>query len=118
MQQTKRKAPSTAFKPGQSGNPSGRPKEVAHVKELAKKFTAEAINTLAEVMRDSTAPHSARVKASESLLDRAWGKAEATINVSTTNDVRDLSTAEILAALATLGVASAQEGANGDQAVH
>jgi Family of unknown function (DUF5681) len=118
MKPIKRKAPSTAFKPGQSGNPGGRPKEVAHVKELAKTYTAEAITTLAKVMRDSSAPHSARVKASESLLDRAWGKAEATLNVSTTDNVRDLSTAEILAALATIGVAGAEAGADGDQAFH
>lgn len=96
------------FKPGQSGNPSGRPKVVAHVKELAKVHTEAAIKTLAEVMGNPEAPPHARVKASEVLLDRAWGKAETTATVNVSRDVRDLSTAEILAALAVAGVVGAQ----------
>lgn len=117
-QRPKRKAPSTAFKPGQSGNPSGRPKEVAHVKELARSYTEEAVRTLAEIMGDSSAPAAARVKASESLLDRAWGKSESTVNVKGASNVRDLSTAEILAALATVGIAGAEEGAGASGSVH
>lgn len=103
---------------GQVLNPGGRPKEVAHVKELARTWTSEAISTLAEIMGDASAPHSARVKASESLLDRAWGKSESTVNVKQANDVRELSTAEILAALATVGVAGAETGADQPGAVH
>lgn len=98
-----------AFKKGQSGNPSGRPKVPVHLKEMAKGFTQEAVDTLAQVMRDVTAPPAARVKASECLLDRAWGKAESNANVTVNRDVRDLSTAEILAALASLGTAGAEE---------
>lgn len=113
-----RKLPSTAWAKGVSGNPGGRAKEVAHVKELARQFTEEAIRTLAEIMGDLSAPHSARVKASESLLDRAWGKSEATVNVKQSNDVRDLSTAEILAALAVGGIAGAETGSDGAGAVH
>jgi hypothetical protein len=118
MDQTKRKAPKTAFKPGQSGNPTGRPKEVAHVKELAKTYTEEAIRTLAEIMGDGSAPHSARVKASESLLDRAWGKSESTVNVKTPNNVRELSTAEILAALASSGIAGAEGSSDQSSQIH
>lgn len=103
---------------GQVLNPGGRPKEVAHVKELARAWTEEAIRTLAEIMGDSTAPHSARVKASESLLDRAWGKAESTATVTVNSDVRDLSTAEILTALAAAGVVGAEAGDSGDTALH
>ena len=44
--QTKRKAPKTAWKKGQSGNPGGRPKEVAQVKALARQHCEEAIQTL------------------------------------------------------------------------
>ena len=103
---------------GQVLNPGGRPKEVAHVKELARTYTEEAIKTLAEIMSSSEAPHSARVKASESLLDRAWGKSESTVNVKTPNNVRELSTAEILAALASVGVAGAETGPDESSAVH
>jgi hypothetical protein len=61
------------FMPGQSGNPGGRPKEVGHVRALAKKYTEEAIRTLAELMRTGK-PDRARVAAAEALLDRAYGK--------------------------------------------
>src|SRR5918997_6095082 len=70
-----RKAPSTAFKPGQSGNPRGRPKRDAEVAELARVHTAEALDTLAEVMRNIKAPASARVMAANAILDRGHGKA-------------------------------------------
>ena len=85
---------------------------------MARAHTSEAIQTLAAVMRDADAPPAARVRASESLLDRAWGKAETTANVNLTKDVCDLSTAEILAALATVGVVGAEAGGAGDHAVH
>ena len=38
------------FKKGQSGNPGGRPKVVAEVKELARAHTAAAIETLVAIM--------------------------------------------------------------------
>lgn len=63
-----------AFQPGQSGNPSGRPKENARVKELARQWTEDAIQTLASVMNDSEAKPGERCAAASALLDRAWGK--------------------------------------------
>ena len=39
-----------AFKKGQSGNPGGRPKVVAEVKELARAHTGEAVETLVSIM--------------------------------------------------------------------
>ena len=38
------------FKKGQSGNPGGRPKVIAEVKELARAHTGEAIGTLVSIM--------------------------------------------------------------------
>jgi hypothetical protein len=66
---------STSFKPGRSGNPGGRPKEVAEVRELAKQHTEKAINVLERIMNDEKAPPSAQVAAAESLLNRGWGRA-------------------------------------------
>lgn len=66
---------STSFRPGQSGNPSGRPKVVAEVQELAREHTAEAVGTLVEIMQDKSKPAAARVSAANAVLDRGYGKA-------------------------------------------
>src|SRR6476646_8654069 len=62
------------FKRGQSGNPGGRPKVVAEVKELARTHTAAAIETLVSIMSNPKAAPAARVSAANSLLDRGYGK--------------------------------------------
>ena len=61
------------FKPGQSGNPGGRPKALMEVIELARKETAASIKTLAKIRDDETAPHAARVTSADVLLKRGWG---------------------------------------------
>lgn len=64
-----------AFRKGQSGNPGGRPKEVAHVRELARQHTTLAIETLVTIAKNKSEDGRARVAAANSLLDRAYGKA-------------------------------------------
>ena len=61
------------FSKGKSGNPGGRPLDEQKVAELARSFTKEAIETLAELMRSS---HDERVRgtAAQALLDLGWGK--------------------------------------------
>ena len=73
IKQRKRKAPRTAWKKGQSGNPGGRPREVAEVKALARQHSEEAIRTIVELMR--TAEHErTRLAAASELLDRGFGR--------------------------------------------
>jgi hypothetical protein len=64
------------FQAGDDGrrNVGGRPKEIGHVRDLARAHTEDAIRTLVEIRGDKTQPAPARVAAATALLDRAWGK--------------------------------------------
>lgn len=62
------------FVKGQSGNPGGRPKSPREVETAAREHTVLAIKTLSSISADPKAPAAARVTASQSLLDRGWGK--------------------------------------------
>lgn len=62
------------FRPGQSGNPGGRPKALREVMDLARAKTEAAVETLAGIMADGSAPPAARVSAAIALLDRGWGR--------------------------------------------
>lgn len=66
----------TRWKPGQSGNPKGRPKVVGEVRDLARAHTTAAINTLVSIATNRRAPAAARVSAASALLDRGYGRPE------------------------------------------
>ena len=62
------------FQKGQSGNPGGRPKQIAEVKELARQHMPAAIEALVSIMNNPKASDAARVSAASALLDRGYGK--------------------------------------------
>ena len=77
------------FPKGQSGNPSGRPRDEQKVAELARSYTKEAIETLVELMRGG---NDERVSgtAAQALLDRGWGKPKLAVVSDETDYVRAL----------------------------
>jgi len=80
MSTTESGAKSHLWKPGQSGNPAGRPKGCeGEIKALAKKYTQEALERLVEWMRSDNPK--ASVSACVAVLDRAWGKPAQAVSI-------------------------------------
>jgi hypothetical protein len=66
---------------------TGRPKGVlnkatATIKSLAEPYSAEAIETYVGIMRDTQAPHAARIAAARELIDRGHGKAKESLELT------------------------------------
>lgn len=63
---------------------------------MARAHTDTAINVLAGIMREPSAPHAARVAAATALMDRGWGKPHQTSDVNIRNiTAKDLSDNEL-----------------------
>ena len=71
-QRARRTIPSSAWKPGQSGNPGGRPKIAAEIRDIARLHGREAIQRLVALMHSSN--EAVAVRAAEALLDRGYGR--------------------------------------------
>lgn len=84
------------FKPGQSGNPGGRPKGIA---AKAREHTDRALEVLVEGMDDGD-PR-VRVAAAKELLDRGYGKAIA-MTADVTNRLDDWSDDDLDAAISAI----------------
>jgi hypothetical protein len=85
------------FKPGQSGNPGGRPKIIAEVAGLARAYTAEALETLRSIMLDKRQSGAARVAASCAILDRGYGRPAQSLDVGIRKTIEEMSDAELIA---------------------
>ena len=94
---TPRKKPGP--KPGTrpSGRQKGTPNKVtADVRAAAQKYTAEAIETLASIMRQSDVDQ-ARIAAAKELLDRGHGKATQPIEANVTTETYEERLARLMA---------------------
>ena len=111
-----KRVPGRPFKPGQSGNPGGRPKDEIRVKELAREHTVEALQALVTGLKAKG--ERTRIAAAEALLDRGWGRPTQHHEV----DARDDLTAALDRAWARVNkvdpVDGEVEGAEGPAATH
>ena len=78
------------FKPGQSGNPSGRPKLPKDAKELARMHTPAAIDELAKIGKNRKAPTTARVQALQTLSYVGYGKPISRLRVHAANAIEKI----------------------------
>lgn len=81
---TIKKAPVNGFKPGQSGNPGGRPKkteEQVKLEEMCRERTPEALQTILEIMGEGENERN-RLAAAQYVLDRGWGKPKQDMEVT------------------------------------
>jgi hypothetical protein len=62
------------FKPGVSGNPSGKPRDIAGIQELARSFGPGIIRMLNRLAKSKKTPPAARISAGLGLLDRGYGR--------------------------------------------
>lgn len=105
---------STSFKPGQSGNPGGRPKltpEEQDALTMAKQFAPDAIRALHEIATSKTASDKARVTAAEAIINRVYGKPKETVESTIKHERRNES--DILAELVALGLVPSERAAEG-----
>ena len=49
-------------------------KNLTQIKSLCRVHTESAVKVLSGIMNEPEAPHAARVRAAEVLMDRGWGK--------------------------------------------
>lgn len=74
------------FKPGQSGNPSGRPKTP---EEAKKKLKGEAYMAVSRLIKEAQNPKSKHYyDANIAIMERVWGKSAQPIDIESENTVK------------------------------
>jgi hypothetical protein len=84
------------WQPGQSGNPTGRPKGIA---ALAKEQSGKCVEVLTKAL--ASRDERVAIAAANSLLDRAYGKPIA-MSADVTDKLNDLDDESIMGAIAAL----------------
>ena len=90
----------TRFQPGQSGNPSGRPKRTKEEKDAlneVRKLAPKAAQRLAKILEDETVSRAILLKAIEIVFDRTYGRPESSVKVTSVQETLEESEAYVMA---------------------
>ena len=90
----------TRFQPGRSGNPAGRPKRTKEEKDalaLIRSLAPKAAERLKEIIEDENVSRAILLKAIEIIFDRAYGKPEAAVKVTSVQETLEESEAYVMA---------------------
>jgi len=89
------------WKPGQSGNPDGRPRGSSAVQLRCLQYCGEAVDVLRDIMRnpEATKSDALRLSAASQILDRGVGRAAQSIalDLNLTKKLDELSDDELIA---------------------
>lgn len=83
------------FEKGKSGNPSGRPKKAHDITAIARDNSIAAIEKLAKLMKSDD--DRVALAAANAILDRAVGKPQQNMTVTSKRDVADFDLTELYA---------------------
>lgn len=100
------------FKPGQSGNPAGRPKLSQEDREVLAKLrslTPMAYNVLKELLESKSASWYAKLQAVNILFDRVYGRPPASVQVTNVQESREESIAHIRALVSRIRIRTGED---------
>ena len=106
------------YRPGQSGNPGGRPKKTAaelKAVEKMKKLTPEAVDVVVAILRNPKASFYARLQAAEIIFNRAMGRPETYLKVDQAEQSVQASVARLQVLFGTVEEAEENAPAQDDQ---
>lgn len=91
------------FKPGQSGNPAGRPKKTKEEEVMLsqlKALTPLALEKMEKMLKNDHVAALAKVRIIEIILERTFGKVESAVKVTNTQESVEAAQAELEAIFA------------------
>lgn len=81
--------------PGAPKHGYGKKPEIKNLEFAAREHTGLALDTLVLICKSSKQPGAARVSAAKELLDRGWGKAKQSVDLSGTLNVTDFNDGQL-----------------------